>query len=240
MRCKLSPVRNPQIVKEDHTTVYINPLNVGLAPSVSALLNGAVSREVINGLNTQLNQGQTFFGSSADVYAERHQEFMTTIVARAQQALVDVRTAERMTAPLNAEEVVAFVTAEQFIETPPWLMIPILTHPDIRPLHQKGLIHGFGLAVDDVPAEDFAGRLINNGTQRFTAGTVSSKQLEYRWRTGDPDYDADVLRVIRDTRVFVADWFAEVTAKYSGEPIIDLTNFPEPIGRLIPVPDTAK
>jgi len=216
---------------------FINPLSIGgMVPSVSAMLNKAVGTEIISSINERWGGGQTFFGSSNDVFANRYQYFLDNVISNCDQSLLAIQTAERMMAPNMMTDLLPLETVEEFADVPSWLMIPILTSPTVRPLFEKGKVHGFGLDPNqDLPEEDFAGRLISNGRVSVQAGGMAPTHFEYHWHDGDPDYSSEVLDVIRQTRKFADAWFKEIAFRPADEEIVDLTNYPNPVGKLIPI-----
>lgn len=213
----------------------INPtIRTGITPSVSSMLNGTVSSQVLESLNRECGGGTTFFGSPQDVFAARDQAFMTNIVERCQAAAYQIN---RTVGVLDNRNFGFYPYTDHLLDgyVPIAEMVPhILSSPVVRPLFEAGQIHGWGCPVEKLPIGDPVGRLIANGQVTVIQDESVPKEMIWNWQSGDPNYTDDDLRALGETRRYVDNWFNEQLGLPRGTGI-DLTDFPNNIGRLIPV-----
>lgn len=190
---------------------------------------------VLDRLNaTWQNSGSgVIFGQ--DCWGDRYKAFTDLITNRDKEVIKAVeRTIEVTFRPDKIQEIFSL---EDLKEVPPCMFIPILTMPNMRSLFEEGKLDGWGIKSQDLPDEDIAGRLLNNGT--FCTGDegyTRDSLVSFTIQTGDPDYTFDELSILRSSR----EWISEELERQLGEDgdNMDLTDIPNRMGKIRKIKQT--
>lgn len=175
-------------------------------PSIGALLGTQGPREVLDLVNSKLG-GSSFFGSSADPFAEQQKFFIEKVVAPIRMIGQQFKTqfSEMLNKHTNS---IRPITSLHDLEygIPECMWLPIAMHPTIKKFGEQKRIDMFGIDSKSLPNENPYLRLINNGVDIDLA---EYKKLgeDYMYtveiRTDDPEVTDEELDAIADTYDFI-------------------------------------
>ena len=95
----------------------------------------------------------------------------------------------------------------------------ILTYPTVRELLVQNKISGYGINNEDLPCGDPWGRIINNGL-----ATQEQPYCEWEHHSYDPEYRAEDVVKVEDSRWFISEFIDEQLAPDGDE--LDFTDYP--------------
>lgn len=168
-------------------------------PTVGMILGTQGAREILDRINATFGSG-VIFGQMGDPFANRYQSFMDNVVNVVAKTGQLIDTAKNLL--LHNEPIHPVTTVDDLFNMPACMRIPILTMPEVRTLLKDNRIDGWGMTDEQLPIEDIAGRLINNGTAELT-GPNAKMELEWVWKSSDPDYTLEELDDLEISRRFV-------------------------------------
>ena len=212
------------------------PLNlVGLSSSIplSVFTGSTGMQDVIEHMNAKWHtQGSgVIFGEG--VFGERYRAF-TDLVSNRQSAAIAM--VEKTIQSVACPDMFQVIDSREALEhVPPCMYIPLLTHAPLRKLLEEGRIGGWGVKPEELPEEDIAGRMMNNGrfdTMNKEWMNDPEAGVSYVFKTGDPDYTIEQLNMIETSRWFI-DEFLEQSLGPNGDNV-DPTDIPNEIGKLRP------
>lgn len=171
------------------------------------------------------------FGSERDPIREGQLAFTAQItepIRRMASQLQQTRTAVQL------EDRILPITNIKELErgVPSCMWMHILTDPPIRDLVRESRIDAWGLKDQDLPEEDVAGRLINNGRADLVKGAPcwDKTDPDSFWTTeiyasDDPRFTDDELVFLEQTREFFENFLLDPDTEY-----LDPTDYPRPRG----------
>ena len=168
---------------------------LGVIPGIGSMLGTNHSPAVLERLQAQ-SGGQVIFGQEGDPIADRYRAMCDLIHKHfdiANQAMERVRETivnPNVFRPIECEE--------DLYNVAPCMQEAIITYEPIRQLIEDGRIYGYGVKPENLPEEDVYGRLINNGKVK-----TDSKELEWMWKTDDPQLTETDLEAIEQTRGWI-------------------------------------
>ena len=168
-------------------------------PTVGMILGTTGARDILDRINTTFGSG-VIFGQMGDPFMNRYQTFMDNVINVVAQTGQLIQTAKNVL--LRNEPIRPITTDDDLFNMPACMRIPILTMPEVHTLLKDERIDGWGMAVDQLPEEDVAGRLINNGTVELT-GPNASLEMVWTWKSSDPDYSFEDLDALEISRRYV-------------------------------------
>lgn len=192
-----------------------NMVDTAVIPSVGSLVGTTGQQQLLDAVSSEWGSG-VVFGSRDDPFMERHQSFMDRIVQptiQAGQALYDAGKALVGSQDFQGDNIIPLDSPDKLKDIPPEMVMPILTHPTVRGMLENGQIHGFGVDPETLPDEDYAGRLINNGS--ITSAEMKelpedqAPELVWHWKCDDPDWNEEQLDALEVSRKYVDSWLAE-------------------------------
>lgn len=175
------------------------------APPIPGLFMGTgVSSDVIASVNRSIGASD-YFGSALDPYRDSYNAYVSRYVRPVIEAQQEIKREHGKAFKMDA--IYALTSREDLMHTPPSMELPILMHPEVRWLLEKGRIEGYGYTPDDLPEEDCYGRLINNGRRTTWAGGDAYEDVFRVTRCStDPQLTAQELDDIERTRNFIDDF----------------------------------
>ena len=146
--------------------------------------------------------GSTFFGER---YSASDNLFMNQVVQPMIQMTQQLQTVAIELQNPNFWRPLESV--EAFNHIPVCMQIPILLIPEVRDLHARGRIRGFGLDPEDIEGyEDVWGRVCYNGVVEDAGSQLSDAgQFNMNWNISseDPTLTSSEMSAYRDTRFFI-------------------------------------
>lgn len=211
----------------------LNLIGLGQAIPLSVFTGSTGMQDVIEHMNAKWHtQGSgVIFGEG--VFGERYRAF-TDLVSNRQSAAIAM--VEKTIQSVACPDMFQVIDSREALEhVPPCMYIPLLTHAPLRKLLEEGRIGGWGVKPEELPEEDVAGRMMNNGrfdTMNKEWMNDPEAGVSYVFKTGDPDYTIEQLNMIETSRWFI-DEFLEQSLGPNGDNV-DPTDIPNEIGKLRP------
>lgn len=211
----------------------LNLIGLGQAIPLSVFTGSTGMQDVIEHMNAKWHtQGSgVIFGEG--VFGERYRAF-TDLVSNRQSAAIAM--VEKTIQSVACPDMFQVIDSREALEhVPPCMYIPLLTHAPLRKLLEEGRIGGWGVKPEELPEEDVAGRLMNNGrfdTMNKEWMNDPEAGVSYVFKSGDPDYTIEQLNMIETSRWFI-DEFLEQSLGPNGDNV-DPTDIPNEIGKLRP------
>lgn len=148
--------------------------------------------------------GHTYFGSSADRYADAFGKTISQVYLSSRRANKIIRDSVALFS--NTDEIRPCVTEGSLSRLPPIMYKSILSHRPLYNLFRQGRVQGFGeLTIDDIkPEVQRYRRLIDlNGTIQFNERHQQDQPLVWTFSTADPDLSVQDIIDIKKTREYV-------------------------------------
>lgn len=182
-------------------------IQLDMTPTLGAITGCLGSNAILDQINKKWgNPTGVIFGQPGDPYADRYQalnQLMGNVrsVESAVQKVVEIINDPLKLRPIVCEEDLRFTSVS--------MQLPILMYQPVRSLFEDDRISGWGYEKENLPQEDFYGRLIHNGEAKMLPsypGEVLPEDIVWEYNGMDPDLDWDDLDAIEVTRGYVDSW----------------------------------
>lgn len=202
------------------------------SPPMGALLGTTGSAKLLESINQQYPNAGVIFSQASDPRSDRYAAFMRTVVDPIKEA--SKQLAQIKTIVFDPNRIYAIDSVEQLDSIPPALMIPILTEPTIRQLHQQGKLYGWGIDPASVPEEDVDGRMIDNNYCYFNHPDESLNKdvWSFEWCSTDPERSEEDLEIIQASRNFIREFALEQLETDRQDPTNCLATMPGKLKRI--------
>lgn len=215
--------------------VVMQVLDVMSAPVLGMFTGHTGNQAVFDRLNAQWSEAAgVMFGTGPSALGARYDAFTKKIRSLDDQSAAAISRAS--IAVLHPDRITLIDSPEMLENVPACMQIGILTMPRVRELLNEGLIYGWGIEPEHLPEEDVVGRLVENGTWRYNDPRhpdpehIEQGLLKYEYRSDDPMYTVDELRILRSSRDWVDDFLTEQLCDEEGG--MDITDLPNRMGKL--------
>lgn len=191
--------------------MFCAPLvQLDITPPLGAITGSLASNTILDQINAKWgNPTGVIFGQPGDPYADRYHALNTLMgnvrsSELAVQQVVEVINHPNRYRPITCQE--------ELRTTPVSMQLPILMYQPVRTLFEDERIQGYGFEKENLPAEDFYGRLIHNGEAKMLPsypGEELPEDITWAFDGMDPDLDWDDLDAIETTRNYIDSWLQE-------------------------------
>ena len=186
--------------------MVLAPINSPIAIGVGALVGNSMTSNIASSINNMLNNGRSVIFSEDSPVIQGYQAFKNNVLLPVQQSIVKIKDALTVaSAPVNYIAITDRSQLQQHV--PLTMQNAILSYAPIKKLFIESKIYGFGQSVSDLDhGPDRWERIINNGS---TMSGDTSEYIETVHMSGDPDYVADDIDKVIDTRSFIDEFLVE-------------------------------
>lgn len=176
-------------------------ISLNVCPGLSSFIGSAGTDALLADINKDLSNNQ-FFGSIDDIMSVGRQMFITNNIEPIRASENSIKNLVGM---FEYNDVYRDITTEEDLQHIPACMHDsILRYKPVKKLFDEARIFGFGW--DHVPEEDCYGRLIQNGFVEDVEAVMNTKgefDLEYSFKSDDPELSFEELECIRVTREYI-------------------------------------
>lgn len=175
-------------------------------PSISNLLGTSGTNSITTLINDQFGS-TSFFDSTNDIFQKGRDLFVKNFVEPIKSMAMQLKTLHKNLGLPKEDKIILLSSEEDFIDIPPCMYLPILTHEPVMDLFKQGRIFGFGYTYENVKdMEDVYGRLINNGKVEDISSAMDENgivEFKCEYKSTDPDLTFEELDIIEQTRNYV-------------------------------------
>lgn len=205
-------------------------IQLEITPTLGAITGCLGSSAILDQINAKWgNPTGVIFGQPGDPYADRYRALNTL--------MGNVRTTEgivqKVVEVINHPNKLRPIECEEDLRVMPVSMqLPTLLYQPVRNLFEADRISGFGFEKENLPEEDFYGRLIHNGEAKMLPsypGEELPEDIIWEFNGMDPDLDWDDLDAIETTREYIDTWLTAQMAP--GGDRLDPTDLGNKIGK---------
>ncbi len=190
--------------------MYCAPMvQLSMTPPLSALTGSMGSSSVMDQFNKQWGSSTgVIFGQAGDPHLAGYSALRSLLEFAEESAVTTARVMETVREPMQYYSIQC---EEDLRYIAPSMQLPILLYPPIRQLFEADRIEGYGFEKENLPEEDFYGRLIHNGEVHFLPSYVGeevSDEFTWEFNGSDPELSFEQLDAIESSRAYLDSWLA--------------------------------
>jgi len=187
--------------------MHISPLQeIDNVPSLGAMIGSVRTTDVLDQINAKWGSNTVAFGMPDNPFQEHYKHFMNLV--NHQLNTTDQLVLSTVEAVMNPNRFKVIQNETDLALTPPCMMVPLLTMPQMYELAIEGKIWAWGYDPATLPSDDPYGRILNNGKVEWDPRDPSTlpEYITWEWRSDDPDLTDEQWEAIEKSRKWLADW----------------------------------